>query len=56
MLVKNPREKDFMDLQMEVKGCSTLIGSFDKLVEVEMLEGENQYDAEELGKQDARRA
>lgn len=49
------REEKFLDLQLNVKGISTLYQSFDKYVEVETLTGDNQYDAETFGKQDAKK-
>lgn len=39
------------DLQLDVKGCRDVYASFDKYVEVERLEGDNKYHAEELGLQ-----
>lgn len=39
------------DLQLDVKGCRDVYASFDKYVEVERLEGENKYQAEEHGLQ-----
>ncbi|KAK1665374.1 hypothetical protein QYE76_053533 [Lolium multiflorum] len=39
------------DLQLDVKGCKDIYASFDKYVEVELLEGDNKYDAGSLGKQ-----
>ena len=35
------------DLQLDVKGCRDIYASFDKYVEVEPLEGDNKYHAEE---------
>ena len=49
------REEKFLDLQLNVKGLSTLYDSFDKYVEVETLTGDNQYDAETFGRQDAKK-
>ncbi|KAJ9559114.1 hypothetical protein OSB04_013728 [Centaurea solstitialis] len=43
------------DLQLDVKGCRDVYASFDKYVEVERLEGDNKYHAEEHGLQDARK-
>ena len=45
------REEDFYDLQLDVKGCKDIYESFDKYIAKEMLTGDNQYDAELLGKQ-----
>jgi len=48
------REEEFMDVQLDVKGCKDLYESFSKYTEKEKLEGENKYDAgPEFGKQDA---
>lgn len=41
----------FADLQLDVKGCRDVYASFDKYVEVERLEGDNKYHAEEHGLQ-----
>lgn len=39
------------DLQLDVKGCRDIYSSFDKYVEVERLEGDNKYHAENHGLQ-----
>lgn len=39
------------DLQLDVKGCRDVYSSFDKYVEVERLEGDNKYHAENHGLQ-----
>lgn len=39
------------DLQLDVKGCRDVYASFDKYVEVEPLEGDNKYHAEDHGLQ-----
>lgn len=49
------REEDFYDIQLEVKNCNNIYDSFKKYTEVETLDGENQYDAGDFGKQDARK-
>ncbi|KAG6954852.1 hypothetical protein JG688_00012159 [Phytophthora aleatoria] len=49
------RDERFYDLQLDVKGCKNLMQSFRKYVEVEMLDGDNQYEAEGHGKQDAKK-
>lgn len=41
----------FVDLQLDVKGCKDVYASFDKYVEVERLEGDNRYHAEQYGLQ-----
>ena len=38
-----------------MKDCDTIEDSIQKYVQVEELIGDNQYDAEKLGKQDARK-
>jgi ubiquitin carboxyl-terminal hydrolase 7 len=51
---ESKREEDFYDIQLDVKGCRTIQDSFRKYVEVETLDGDNQYDAgTQYGKQDA---
>ena len=37
----------YTDLQLDVKGCRDVYASFDKYVEVERLEGDNKYHAEQ---------
>lgn len=49
------RREAFQDLQLVVKGCGNIYDSFDEYCQVEVLEGENQYEAEGHGKQDAKR-
>lgn len=43
------------DIQLNVKGMKTLYDSFRDYVAVETLDGENKYQAEGLGLQDARK-
>ncbi|KAL8538971.1 hypothetical protein ACS0TY_000829 [Phlomoides rotata] len=52
---KSTRMESFYDLQLDVKGCKDIYASFDKYVEVERLEGDNKYHAEQHGLQDARK-
>ncbi|TYI62254.1 hypothetical protein E1A91_D10G231800v1 [Gossypium mustelinum] len=52
---KSTRKESFYDLQLDVKGCKDVYASFDKYVEVECLEGDNRYHAEQFGLQDARK-
>lgn len=49
------RDESFYDLQLDVKGCRDIYESFRKYVEIEMLQGDNQYEAEGHGKQDAKK-
>lgn len=52
---KSFRDESFYDLQLLVKDCKDIYESFRKYVEVEMLQGDDQYEAEGYGKQDARK-
>ncbi|CAM6012936.1 unnamed protein product [Sphagnum balticum] len=52
---KSTRKESFYDLQLDVKGCKDVYESFDKYVEVERLEGDNKYQAEQFGLQDAKK-
>ena len=45
------REEVFADLQLLVKDCKDMYDSFDKSIEVEVLDGQNQYQAEGFGLQ-----
>lgn len=46
-------EQSPVDLQLNVKGMNNLQESFRDYIAVEILEGENKYQAEGLGLQDA---
>lgn len=50
---ESSRVEDFWDLQLNVKGMKGLKESFDNYIEIELLNGENQYQAQEFGLQDA---
>ncbi|KAI3914337.1 hypothetical protein MKW98_014944 [Papaver atlanticum] len=53
---KSTRKESFYDLQLDVKGCEDVYASFDKYVEVERLEGDNKYQADQQhGLQDAKK-
>lgn len=52
---ESSRQETFQDLTVTVEGCKTLHDSLKKFVEVEMLDGDNQYHAEGHGKQDAKK-
>ena len=51
---ESAREESFYDIALDVQGCASVEASFKKYVEVERLDGENQYNAEgDFGRQDA---
>jgi len=52
---KSERIEKFIDLQLNVAGCKDITESLHKYCEIEVLSGENQYEADDLGKQDARK-
>ncbi|KAG8055246.1 hypothetical protein GUJ93_ZPchr0001g30571, partial [Zizania palustris] len=52
---KSSRKESFYDLALDVKGCSDVYASFDKYVEVERLEGDNKYQSDKHGLQDAKK-
>lgn len=47
------RTENFTDIQLNVKGCDDIYNSFDKYIEIESLTGDNKYEAEGFGLQDA---
>lgn len=49
------REELYYDVSLNVKGCKDIYTSFDKYVEVEMLDGDNKYHAEGHGLQTAKK-
>lgn len=50
------REEDFWDIQLNVRGFANLEESFKNYIEIEMLEGENKYQAgDQYGYQDAKK-
>ncbi|KAG5358991.1 Ubiquitin carboxyl-terminal hydrolase 21 [Yarrowia sp. C11] len=52
---ESSRSEDFWDVQLNVKGMKGLETSLRNYIEVEMLDGENQYMAEGYGLQDAQK-
>jgi len=52
---ESARTEDYYDVQLKVKGISNLLDSFQDYCSVEDLEGENQYQAEGHGLQDAKK-
>ncbi|XP_026399740.1 ubiquitin carboxyl-terminal hydrolase 13-like [Papaver somniferum] len=53
---KSTRKESFYDIQLDVKGCQDVYASFDKYVQVERLEGDNKYHADQHhGLQDAKK-
>ncbi|KAI8991002.1 hypothetical protein BDF20DRAFT_903898 [Mycotypha africana] len=52
---ESSRVENYYDIQLNVKGCKDLTDSFENYIEVETLEGENKYQAEGHGLQDAKK-
>ncbi|KAK2196145.1 bifunctional Ubiquitin specific protease [Babesia duncani] len=52
---KSVRNETFEDIQLDVQGCNDIYESLDRLVEAELLSGDNMYEAEGHGKQEARK-
>ncbi|OBA20575.1 hypothetical protein METBIDRAFT_78917 [Metschnikowia bicuspidata var. bicuspidata NRRL YB-4993] len=53
---ESSRIEDFWDIQLNVKGLRNLLESFRNYIDIEMLDGENKYQAgEEYGYQDAKK-
>ncbi|ORZ20052.1 cysteine proteinase [Lobosporangium transversale] len=52
---ESSRVENFYDIQLNVKGCKTLRDSFANYIDVETLDGENKYQAEGHGLQDAKK-
>lgn len=53
---ESSREEDFWDIQLNVRGFKNLTESFKNYIEIEMLDGENKYQAgDEHGYQDAKK-
>ncbi|KAH7889278.1 hypothetical protein F5I97DRAFT_1934219 [Phlebopus sp. FC_14] len=52
---ESTKTEEFKDIQLNVKGMKNLYESFKYYVAVEMMEGENKYQAEGFGLQDAKK-
>ncbi|SCV02427.1 LAME_0H00298g1_1 [Lachancea meyersii CBS 8951] len=52
---ESSRVEDFWDIQLNVKNLKGVQQSFANYVEVEMMDGENQYAAQDFGLQDAKK-
>ncbi|CAG8737552.1 19364_t:CDS:10, partial [Gigaspora margarita] len=52
---ESSRVEDYYDIQLNVKGCKNLDDSFMEYIQEETLEGENKYQAEGYGLQDAKK-
>ncbi|KAF9438450.1 hypothetical protein BGZ76_007843 [Entomortierella beljakovae] len=52
---ESSRVENFYDIQLNVKGCATLRDSFANYIDVETLDGDNKYQAEGHGLQDAKK-
>jgi uncharacterized UBP type Zn finger protein len=48
------REEEYYDISLTVKGMKNIYAAFEKWIEVELMDGENMYEAEGHGKQDAK--
>lgn len=55
MQYESSRIETFHDLQLHVKGCKNVYDSLRLYIQEETLDGDNQYDAEKHGKQDAKK-
>jgi len=49
------REEPFYDIQLNIKGKTDVLDSFNEYIKGEMLDGDNKYDAGEHGLQDAKK-
>lgn len=52
---KSVREEKFYDLQLNIKNSENIYKSLEKYTEIEILKGENLYDAGKFGKQEAKK-
>ncbi|CCH60493.1 hypothetical protein TBLA_0C07020 [Henningerozyma blattae CBS 6284] len=52
---ESSRVEDFWDIQLNVKGLEGLANAFENYIEVELMDGENQYAAQDYGLQDAKK-
>lgn len=52
---ESSRTEDFWDIQLNVKNLNNLTQSFQNYIEVELMNGENQYAAQDYGLQDAKK-
>lgn len=50
---ESSKSEQFYDIQLDLKGCDNILESFSKLKKGDPLTGENQYNTEKYGKQDA---
>jgi ubiquitin carboxyl-terminal hydrolase 7 len=50
---ESSRTEDFWDIQLNVKGLKNIQESFENYVELELMDGDNKYDASGFGLQDA---
>jgi len=48
------REEEYYDISLTVKGMKNIYAAFEKWIEVELMDGENMYEADGHGKQDAK--
>ncbi len=51
--VKSVKQEKFLEIQLMVKGMGNIYDSLDYFIQVEELTGDNKYEADSFGKQDA---
>ncbi len=52
---KSVRQEKFYDLQLNIKNSKNIYESLEKYTEIEILKGDNLYDAGKFGKQEAKK-
>lgn len=52
---KSLRDEKFYDVQLNIKDSNNILESLEKYTSVEILDGDNKYDSEKYGKQEAKK-